>query len=124
MKKIFTTCLLLITFISLKAQTTERYNPFLQRTEIYKNGTMIGFSRENSWLNQTDHYDASGNKTGYSRKNMFFDQVDHYDSQHRRKGYSRENHLWNRVDHYDSQHRRKGYSTWDPILKQWRYVDR
>ena len=102
MKKIFTTCLLLITFISLKAQTIERYNPFLQRTETYKNGVMIGFSRENNWLNQTDHYDASGNKTGHSRKNMFFDQV----------------------DHYDNQYRKKGYSTWDPILKQWRYVDR
>jgi hypothetical protein len=124
MKTIFTTCLLIITFINLKAQTIERYNPFLERMEIYKNGVMIGYSRENSWLKQTDHYDASGNKTGYSRKNPFLDQVDHYDNQYRKKGYSRENHLLNRIDHYDNQYKRTGYSVWDPYLKQWKYVDR
>ena len=80
MKKIFMTCLLLITFISLKAKTTERYNSFLQRTEIYKNGVMIGYSRKNNWLNQIDHYDALGRTTGYSKKNAFLDQVDHYDN--------------------------------------------
>lgn len=123
MKKIFlTVSFLLIMLTTLQAQTVERYNRLMQRTEIYRDGVMIGYTRENRLLNQREHYDSQHNSIGYSRNNRLLNQTEHYDNRHQRTGYTRENRLLNQVEHYDNRHQRTGYSRWNNITRQWEYT--
>lgn len=65
--------LLLLLFFGISllgyAQSYQKYNDFLDRTEFYDSyGNMTGYAKYNSFLDRVEYYDSYGHLKSYKRK--------------------------------------------------------
>lgn len=68
--------LLLLLFFGISllgyAQSYQKYNDFLDRTEFYDSyGNMTGYAKYNSFLDRVEYYDSYGHLKSYKKKNEF-----------------------------------------------------